>query len=264
MTDTVTVKVRRNNDEVEDPYYESFEVPYEEEMRVLDALKWIQENEDGTLAFRWNCGEGICGSCAMEVNGKPVLTCKHELASSLSGVKIAPLRVSENIKDLVHDNSTFEEKEADVRPWFNGPSPGDDGYTMSDEEAAVAREMRRCIECNICHASCRPIRDDLVDFPGPRTIVTARGWDEHPKDAGGRAEQLDDQGLHNCNKTRCCQINCPKDITITDKAIQPAQDATQNRGKDRPNVSRCDDCDALTVGEDCQRCRLQEHPQERV
>lgn len=258
MTDTVTVTVRRNNDDVDEPYDEAFDVPYEEGMRVLDALKWIQRNEDGTLAFRWNCGEGICGSCAMEVNGKPVLTCKHALKPSWNGVTIRPLQVSDTIKDLVHDNARFERKEDDIRPWFNGPEP-DGGYTMTDEEADVAREMRKCIECNICHDSCRPIRDDLVDFPGPRTIVKARAWDEHPKDEGGREQQLDDQGLFNCNQTRCCQINCPKDITITDRAILPAEEAAQKR-RERPDVSRCDDCGALTVGDECQRCRLQRTP----
>lgn len=220
----ITVKVQRKNPGTEETSFQTFEVPYEKGMRVLDALKWIQKNRDGTLAFRWNCGKGICGSCAMEINGKPSLACLTETKPGITPLRITSLKVSSNVKDLVHENEKFELKEKTLRPWFHGEEMGREGYRMKYNEAEPARQMRRCIECNICNASCRPTRDDVLTFPGPRAIVKARAWDKHPKDFGNREEELRRKGLFNCNVTRCCQINCPQDISITDEAILPAQE----------------------------------------
>jgi len=70
----------------------TYSIPFAPKMRVLDALFYIQENLDPDLAFRWNCGEGICGSCAAEVDGKPVLMCKKEITPRMFSTKISPLK----------------------------------------------------------------------------------------------------------------------------------------------------------------------------
>ena len=111
-----SVKVVVKRDAVEKVYH----VPYTEKMRVLDSLLYIQENNQPDLAFRWNCGEGICGSCAAEVNGKAVLMCKMEITEKMEELNIRPLKVFPVIKDLVTDPSEIYEKLSRLKPFYTG------------------------------------------------------------------------------------------------------------------------------------------------
>jgi len=212
----INIKVKRSKENKSE--YQDFKVPYTKGMRVLDAIKYIHENIDGTLAYRWNCGMGICGSCAMEVNGAPVLTCKTELKRNLFGTRIAPLKAFPVIKDLVPDYSAVYERERKMNLFFHS-NIKNSFLTMSSEETKNARIFKSCIECMICMDSCRPFRDGNQDFLGPKSIVKAVAYDSHPKDTLNRKEILETEGLNACNTTRCCQAACPQDIPITDKGI---------------------------------------------
>lgn len=195
-----------------------YPVKYCPKMRVLDALLFIQENTEPDLAFRWNCGEGICGSCAAEVNGKPVLTCKKEITSDMKIIRVEPLKVFPLIKDLVVDPSEAYEKLSKLKPYFTGSHKAN--YKIYDEEIREVQEMKKCIDCFICYDSCHVIRNHPdLKFTGPMNIVKAAALDKHPNEKSERANILEREGLWNCNLSRCCTLNCPQKIKITEDAI---------------------------------------------
>ncbi|MBI4167566.1 MAG: 2Fe-2S iron-sulfur cluster binding domain-containing protein [Candidatus Aenigmarchaeota archaeon] len=197
-----------------------YKVPFRLKMRVLDALLYIQENQEPDLAFRWNCGEGICGSCAAEVNGKAVLMCKEEVKENTKGITIEPLSVFPVIKDLVTDPSDVYKKLDKLKPYYTGAEQEKRFYKIFDKEIKETQEMRKCINCFICYDSCHVIRNHPdLKFTGPMNIVKAVAFDKHPKEKTGRAGLLEKEGLWNCNVTRCCTQNCPQKIKITENAI---------------------------------------------
>lgn len=197
----------------------TYTVPYIPKMRVLDALLFVQEKIEPDLAFRWNCGEGICGSCAAEVNGNPVLTCKKEVTKDLETIKIEPLKVFPVIKDLITDPSEVYEKLSKLKPYFTG-SKKSEFHEIHDEEIKEVQEMRKCIDCFICYDSCHVIRSHPhLKFIGPINIVKATALDKHPKEKSTRSPLLEKEGLWNCNLSRCCTLNCPQKIRITEDAI---------------------------------------------
>ncbi len=196
-----------------------YAVPFSKKMMVLDALFYIQENSEPDLAFRWNCGEGICGSCAAEVNGKPVLMCKAEITEAMKAISILPLKVFPIIKDLVTDPKEVYEKLTRLKPYFTGNNKKG-LFSIQDKEIKEAQEMRRCIDCFICYDSCHVIRNHQnLKFTGPMNIVKATSFDKHPYEKAERASLLEKEGLWNCNVTRCCSQNCPQKIKITENAI---------------------------------------------
>lgn len=220
---TVKIEVFRQDSLQGKGSFVAYNVPYKPTMRVLDALRYIQQHIDGTLAFRWNCSMGICGSCAMEVNGSPVLTCKTELKPGMLGVKIAPLRAFPVIKDLVADYASVYDAEKKLKLWLvereRAHKDAKGFHIIYPDEIKDARVFRGCIECMICMDSCRPFREKNVEFLGPKSIVKAAAYDQHPHDSLDRKPLMEQQGLWDCNITRCCTGSCPEGIPITDKAI---------------------------------------------
>lgn len=211
----IKVFVKRNEKNEEKIY----EVPVIPKMRVLDALFFIQENLEPDLAFRWNCGEGICGSCAAEVNGKAVLMCKKEITLQTESLRIEPLKVFPVIKDLVTDPSEIYSKLARLKPYYVGQKKKE-FLEVHDEEIKETQEMRKCINCFICYDSCHIIRDHPdLNFSGPMNIVKVAALDKHPEEKTERADLLEKEGLWNCNVTRCCTESCPQKIMITEDAI---------------------------------------------
>lgn len=220
MNGKLIVKVFRFDPEKEiEPRYDTYEVPFEHGMRVINAIHYIQENFDGTLAFRANCRSGRCGSDAVEVNGLSVLACKHEIKSGTEEITIAPLKSFPVIKDLVVDFSKAYEYAKDI-PCFIPDQSEKEFWKIKQEEIQEIRELRKCIECFICHNVCHVIRDHQVNYVGPRFVVKAAALDKHPKDTyKKRSELLKEKGIWTCNISRCCQENCPEKIRIADDAI---------------------------------------------
>jgi len=219
----ITIELIRNNKD-KGRYTQKYQVPFKPTMRVLDAVKYIKDHIDGSIAYRWNCGMGICGSCAMEVNGVPVLACKTELKKPvvLNKTRIGPLASFPVIKDLVADYSGVYSVEKRLELFFKGKVEGK-FLKFYDEEIKDLRKFRGCIECMICVTNCKPKREGKQIFLGPKSIVKAMSIGLHPKDDFDRSPLLEKEGLWNCAETRCCQRNCPEDIPITDKGIIPAK-----------------------------------------
>jgi succinate dehydrogenase / fumarate reductase iron-sulfur subunit len=207
--------------------YATHEVPEVTQMVVLDAVHWVQRNEDSDLACRWNCKAGKCGSCSAEVNGRPVLMCKTRIDTLPRGpVTVQPMKSFPLIKDLVTDVSRNYEINKLIPPFTAAP---DDGTPWRIQQMDIDRlyEHRRCIECFLCQDVCHVNRthDLSARFFGPRFFVRVASLEMHPKDILDRRDLLRDQGgLSYCNITKCCTEVCPENIHITDNAIIPLKE----------------------------------------
>ncbi len=218
----IKVEVSRNENGKE--YIKVYEVPFQEKMRVLGAMKHIQENLEGDLAFRWNCGEGICGSCAVELDGKPVLACKTEISEDVKKIKLSPLKAFPVVKDFVFDRSKVDEQAARIKPYFITDNKEKGFWKMDEGDIKDTVEMRTCIDCLICHDSCHVLKNTKLKFLGPRNIVKANSLDTHPMNSLDRTKLVRDEGIANCNVSGCCTDNCPQEIKITDNANIPMKE----------------------------------------
>lgn len=198
---------------------------------VLDVIHRVQATQMGDLAVRWNCKAGKCGSCSMEINGKPALACMTQVASFADDqtITVTPLRAFPVIKDLVADVS-FNYKKAMEISAFAPPkdlAPGEARMQQIDVERS--QEFRNCIECFLCQDACHVIRDheeNKESFAGPRFFIRIAELDMHPLDTlkNRKRTAQEEHGLGMCNITKCCTEVCPQHIRITDNAIIPMKE----------------------------------------
>jgi succinate dehydrogenase / fumarate reductase iron-sulfur subunit len=198
---------------------------------VLDVIHRVQATQMNDLAVRWNCKAGKCGSCSMEINGKPRLACMTQMASFEEDetITITPLRAFPVIKDLVTDVSYNYEKARKV-PSFEPPAelkPGEARMAQVDVERS--QEFRKCIECFLCQNVCHVIRDHEENkkaYSGPRFLMRMAELDMHPLDTIKNRKEMaqDEHGLGFCNITKCCTEVCPEHIHITDNALIPLKE----------------------------------------
>ena len=206
--------------------FQTYKVPVEDGMVVLDAIHYIQQHYSPDLAVRWNCKAAKCGSCSAEVNGKPSLMCKTRMDkfSIDEEIIVEPLKTFPSIKDLVTDVSWNYEVNKKIAPF----TPVDKGeWIIYQEDIERVQEFRKCIECFLCQDVCHVLRDhDRKDaFMGPRFLVRTAGLEMHPKDSLNRSKYLKEEGgIGLCNITKCCTEVCPEDIHITDNAIIPLKE----------------------------------------
>ncbi|MEU4213856.1 succinate dehydrogenase/fumarate reductase iron-sulfur subunit [Actinoplanes sp. NPDC026623] len=218
---------------------QDFDVEVNEGEVVLDIIHRLQATQTPDLACRWNCKAGKCGSCSMEINGKPRLGCMTRMSTFEDDetVTITPLRAFPIIRDLVTDVS-FNYEKARETPAFAPPPnvrPGD--YRMQQIDVERSQEFRKCIECFLCQNTCHVVRDHEENkpaFSGPRYFIRAAELDMHPlDDRTDRKEYAQaSQGLGYCNITKCCTEVCPEHIKITDNAIIPMKERVVDRRYD--------------------------------
>lgn len=206
--------------------FETYKVPIEEGMVVLDAIHYIQQNNDPSLAVRWNCKAAKCGSCSAEVNGRPALLCKSRMDKFEPGeeITVQPIKTFPHMKDLVTDVSWNYEVNKKITPF--SPAPDAD-WTFYQEDIERVQEFRKCIECFLCQDVCHVLRDhNRKDaFYGPRFMVRMASLEMHPLDTANRLKSIkEDAGIGMCNITKCCTEVCPEDIHITDNAIIPMKE----------------------------------------
>jgi succinate dehydrogenase/fumarate reductase iron-sulfur protein len=148
--DKVTVRVSRYDPERDDgPRLESHEIPFKRGMTILDALRYITDNIDPSLSYRWNCRTGQCGSCAVMINDKPGLACRTRMESG-GTYTIRPMERLPVIKDLVVDLSRGMRRLEKIRPYLERKAPPKRPEILLREEVADAAELRSCIECLSC------------------------------------------------------------------------------------------------------------------
>lgn len=221
----LTFKINRYNpdDERRGHYMQEYQVEAEKGVTILDCLNEIKWSQDGTLTFRRSCKSGICGSCAMTINGVNNLACEVQaLALGAKTIVIEPLRGYPVIKDLVVSLDPLVRGILAVKPYLisNTPPPTDQERLQSPEERAKIDGLYECILCGSCTSSCPSFWADK-EYIGPHAFLKAYRFVADSRDEGAREhlEALDDKhGLWRCHTIFNCVEACPKDLNPT-KAI---------------------------------------------
>ena len=205
-----------------DGRFEEFEVPRRASQTVLDVVTFIQRNLDPTLAYRFACRVGMCGSCAMTVNGTPRWTCRTHVDKVAKGgrVEIGPLANLPVVRDLVADMREFFDKWARARGQFTPTATRHDGFAAVKPDSRQRREADagiECIGCGVCYAAC-----DIVkwkgEYLGPAALNRAWTLVNDVRDGGQRARLqavAGDAGCHSCHTLMSCTEHCPKALSPT-------------------------------------------------
>ena len=205
-----------------------------EGMVVLDAIHKIQSNQANDLACRWNCKAGKCGSCGVEINGKPKLACMTRMNEfeEEQTVVITPLKSFPVIKDIVSDVSWNYKQNEKIIPFSPSKKDKEKDFVMMQKDIDRVQHFRKCIECYLCQNVCHVIRDNDTkeDFVGPRFMTRLASLEMHPYDRADRIPDIKNvHGSGMCNITRCCTEVCPEEIQITDDAIIPLKERVVDR-----------------------------------
>ena len=184
---------------------------------VLDALIKIKNEIDSSLTFRRSCREGICGSCAMNIDGTNTLACTKACADVKGDVKIYPLPHMPVVKDLVPDLTQFYAQYASVKPWLQSrtPAPPDRERLQTPEEQEKIDRPSACILCACCSTSCPSYWWNGDKYLGPATLLHAYRWliDSRDEATGKRLDELEDPfKLYRCHTIMNCAQVCPKGL----------------------------------------------------
>ena len=184
---------------------------------VLDALIKIKNEVDSTLTFRRSCREGICGSCAMNIDGVNTLACTKATDEIRGDVKIYPLPHMPVIKDLVPDLTNFYAQYASVKPWLQTrtPAPPDRERLQAKEDQERIDQPSACILCACCSTSCPSYWWNSDRYLGPAALLAAYRWivDTRDEATGERLDELEDPfRLYRCHTIMNCAEACPKDL----------------------------------------------------
>ena len=205
-----------------DGHLVTFQVPLRANQTVLDVVTWVQRKLDPALAYRFACRVGMCGSCAMTVNGKPRWTCRTHVSKVARDrrLTVEPLRNLPVIKDLACDMTGFFEKWQGARGRFHPTRTRADAVARISPESPqrmAADAAIECINCAICYAAC-----DIVawrpDYYGPAALNRAWTLRNDERD-GAQWDRLEavagDAGCHNCHSQQGCATYCPKSLNPT-------------------------------------------------
>ena len=199
--------------------FEDFRVPAQENQTILDVVSWIQQHRDPTLSYRYACRVGMCGSCAMMVNGVPRWTCRTHVKVALKDnrISIGPLRNLPVIKDLATDMDPFFDKWVAAEGVHHPSRTRDDAIEQIDPEDGARLEANKgieCINCSVCYAACDTVAGN-ADYLGPAALQRAWTLYNDAKDAGklNILEAVSGKGgCHNCHSQGSCSHYCPNDL----------------------------------------------------
>ncbi len=203
--------------------FQAFEVPRRENQTVLDVVTQIQREQDATLAYRFACRVGMCGSCAMVVNGRPRWTCRtrvSEIAGDDGRLRLEPLRNFTLVKDLAVEMTDFFDKWRDAKGYFEaGAQPRADFAVVppGGKQRRAADAGIECIGCGICYSACDVVAWD-EDYPGPAALNRAWTLVNDVRDAGNDARfdaVAGPSGCQSCHTHMSCTQFCPKAIAPT-------------------------------------------------
>jgi succinate dehydrogenase / fumarate reductase iron-sulfur subunit len=184
---------------------------------VLDGLIWIKNHIDPTLTFRRSCREGVCGSCAMNIDGQNTLACTKSMHDVKDGaVKVNPLPHQPVVKDLVPDLTNFYAQYASIEPWLKTTSPTPQKeWRQSHADREKLDGLYECILCACCSTSCPNYWWNSDRFLGPAALLQATRWinDSRDEATGERLDNLEDPfRLYRCHTIMNCAKACPKDL----------------------------------------------------
>lgn len=210
------------------PRFQTYTVPFRDDMSVLQGLQYIKDHLDGSLSFRWSCRMAICGSCGQMINGVPQLACHAFLRDYFPGkLRVEPLQHFPIIRDLVIDQTDFLNKLESVKPWLipKDPQPlsaGAQRQTPQQMDAYYA--YSQCINCQLCYAACPQYGLDS-SFIGPAALALLHRYNADSRDQGwaARADFANaEDGVWGCTLVGYCTEVCPK-------GVDPAHAINQNK-----------------------------------
>ena len=183
---------------------------------VLDALIYIKNTIDPTLTFRRSCREGVCGSCAMNIDGTNTLACTKGMDEIEGPVRIYPLPHMPVVKDLVPDLTQFYAQYASIEPWLQTSTPTPEKeHLQSEEERKKLDDHYECILCACCTTSCPSYWWNSDRYLGPAALLNAYRWinDSRDEATGERLDDLEDPfKLYRCHTIMNCAQTCPKGL----------------------------------------------------
>jgi succinate dehydrogenase / fumarate reductase iron-sulfur subunit len=216
--DFLRVEIYRTNPESsENPHIDTFDIPKDEcGSMILDVLLKIKNDLDGSLTFRRSCREGVCGSCAMNVNGKNTLACTKSL-SEYEGktLKIYPLPHMDVVKDLVVDMTHFYQQYASIKPWLENSKNPVRERLQSESQRAALNEIYDCVLCACCSTSCPSYWWNSNRYLGPAVLLQAYRFivDSRDENTDERLVALDESfKLYRCHTIMNCVDTCPKGL----------------------------------------------------
>jgi succinate dehydrogenase / fumarate reductase, iron-sulfur subunit len=227
----IILKIQRFNPETDEaPVFQEFTVDADPTDRLLDALIQIKQYQDGTLGFRKSFAHGVCGSDAMQINGKDGLACKTLIKDVADHdgtvVEISPLRHLPVQRDLIVDQSKFFRQFRAVKPYLINDEPvPEKERVQSPGQRQAFDDATNCILCASCYSAC-PIPDDKPDFLGPAALAQGFRFIADSRDNGfaDRLPVLDHpDGAWACKNHFACTKACPRQIKITKRINQTKQ-----------------------------------------
>jgi len=219
-TASLNVRVWRGN--VAGGSYVQYPVPLRESQSILDVVTWIQRHLEPRLAYRFACRVGMCGSCAMMVNGLPRWTCRTHVnkVAKDNGLTLAPLRNLPVIKDLVCDMSDFFDKWREAKGRFYPTATRQDDIVLIDPQSPQRKAADagiECINCAVCYAACDVVTSN-PQYLGPAALNRAWTLINDVRD-GAQQTRLSavsaGTGCYNCHSQQGCTAYCPKDLNPT-------------------------------------------------
>ncbi len=216
MGDNLTVSIWRGD--ASGGGFTDFDVPKHESQTVLDVVSWVQQNAEPTLAYRFACRVGMCGSCAMMVNGTPRWTCRTHVdkVARHGRLKIAPLRNLPVIRDLATDMAEFFDKWARVGGFDASKTRTDAVVEISPDDPVrvTASAGIECINCAVCYAACDTVAGN-PDYLGPAALN--RAWTlvndaKHDGSAATLVTVAASDGCYNCHSMGSCTAHCPNEL----------------------------------------------------
>jgi len=228
-TKVIKIEVLRYRPEKDqEPVWQTFDVPYTEDMSVLQGLQHIKDDIDGSLSLRWSCRMAICGSCGMMINGKPTLSCQTFLRDLAPGpVRVEALAHFEIERDLVVNIDPFIKTFEGLKPYIipkeeRKIEQGE--YLQTPQQLEQFEQYSSCINCLLCYAAC-PQFGLNNGFAGPAALALAHRYNADSRD-GATAERMEiistEEGVWSCTAVGYCSEVCPKHV-------DPANAVNQNK-----------------------------------
>jgi fumarate reductase iron-sulfur subunit len=207
------------------PRWQAYEVPFTDDMSVLQGLQYIKDHLDGSLTFRWSCRMAICGSCGAMVNGRPRLGCETFLREFFPGpLRIEPLNHFPILRDLAIDQTDFLQKLESVKPWIIDDAPPATTYVQTPRQMDEYYQYSQCINCLLCYAACAQYGLN-EKFAGPAALALLHRYNADSRDRG-KAERMEvvnaEDGVWGCTLVGYCSEVCPK-------GVDPARAVNQNK-----------------------------------
>ena len=221
MSDQKSIEIeilRYRPEEDATPVFQSYMVPFTDDMSVLQGLQYVKDHLDSTVSYRWSCRMAICGSCGMMINGVPNLACHTFLREFYPGkIQVEPLNHFPIKRDLVVDSTNFIAKLESITPYIvpKAPRTIEDGeYLQTPEEMEAYHQFAGCINCMLCYAACPQFGID-DRFLGPGATALLHRYNNDSRDCGTdqRMELVNsEQGVWQCTAVGYCSEVCPKEV----------------------------------------------------